>query len=137
MQRSDCFFATICIVTQRLREWLVLILIALLPIHALFVTVGTKFIAGPENVSILYLALWKEVVLAIILFIAVVEIIIRGVKWKMENGKWKIPLFDLIDVLIVILLGLSIAVTILNSQFSILNEFSMTQFSNELINLFN
>ena len=121
MQRLWLFFATICFVIQRLRERLVFLLIAFLPFHAFMVTVGTRVFSGPNKAPLSSLALWKEGVLALILLLAVAEIIFLVVEWKMENGKWKMSKFDLLDLFIVLLLALACLVHILNSQFSILN----------------
>ena len=100
---------------QTFRERLTLVLIGLLPFHALLVTVITKVIAGPDHAPIAWLALWKEAVLGIIILLALAEIIFR-------NPKLKNLRLDLIDWLIVTLIGLSFVVSILNSQFSILNS---------------
>ena len=93
---------------QRIRESLALILLGLLPFHALLVTVGTKLIAGSGQAPLTELALWKEALLLLLLFISTWGI----VKWKMENGKWKMQ-FDVLDLFIVALLLLSIVVTCL------------------------
>lgn len=84
---------------QRLRESLTLILIALLPFHALIVTVKTLVIAGPGHAPLTLIALWKEALLALILGVAVLEVR----KWK-----WKI---DVLDWIIIALLILSVIVT--------------------------
>lgn len=73
---------------QRLRERLVLILIALLPVHALAVTVLTKLIAGPGHAPLPVLALWKEAMLGIVLLIAAWEIvhgILRRKAFRMDT----------------------------------------------------
>lgn len=86
---------------QKLRESLAIILLAVLPFHALFVTVGTKLIAGVGHAPLAELALWKEAVLGIILLLAALE-------WLRSP---KIQL-DRIDVVTGMLLLLSIAVTV-------------------------
>lgn len=84
---------------SRFREFLTVILIALLPFHALFVTFGTKLLKGPGNAPWSVLAVWKEAFLALILLIAIYEI------WDRSRGstkKWKEVLeFDAIDTIIV------------------------------------
>ena len=68
----------------RLRESLTLALIGLLPFHAFFVTVLTKMIAGSNHAPLPALAAWKELLLALILLLALVEI---AQEWKVESGK--------------------------------------------------
>ena len=85
---------------QRTREVLTVFLLALLPFHALLVTVGTKLIEGPGHAPLTVLALWKEALLGAILLIAFLE-------WC-RKPQWKL---DLLDWLILALLILSIAVT--------------------------
>ncbi|MDD3896286.1 MAG: hypothetical protein PHU04_00355 [Candidatus Peribacteraceae bacterium] len=104
---------------QRFRERLVLLLIVLLPFHAFLVTAGTKILEGPGHAPLGWLAVWKEGLLGIVLLIALLEIVVRGVEWKMENGKWKMPRFDAIDVLIVVFLALGSIVSIFHFPFSI------------------
>lgn len=62
----------------RLRELLTLALLALLPFHALGVTVFTRIVAGPNNAPLGALALWKEALLAVVLLIALIEVIRSG-----------------------------------------------------------
>ncbi|MBU0766798.1 hypothetical protein KKF55_03375 [Patescibacteria group bacterium] len=90
---------------QRLRESLALLLIGLLPLHALLVTVGTKMLEGPNHAPITILALWKEALLAIILVIAFLEWLKRP---KRDMSRWA---FDDTDILIVGLIIFSIIVT--------------------------
>ncbi len=52
-------------------------LIALLPLHAFLVTVGTKFIEGPDHAPLPWLALWKEALLGLILLLALFELMTR------------------------------------------------------------
>ena len=59
---------------QITREWCVLVLIGLLPFHALAVTIGTKVLLGPGHAPMPLLAVWKEGLLLVILGLAVVEI---------------------------------------------------------------
>jgi len=94
---------------QRLREWLTLALIGLLPLHALGVTVLTKLIAGPGRAPLPALAFWKEVLLLIVLGMAFVEI---AVGWRRGSGvggrAWK---FDVLDCLILVLVALGLIVS--------------------------
>ncbi len=50
-------------------------LLVLLPFHALGVTVLTRIVAGPMHAPLSALALWKEVLLVVILLLALIEII--------------------------------------------------------------
>jgi hypothetical protein len=68
-----------------IRERLTLALVALLPLHALFVTVSTKLIAGPGHAPLTGIALWKEVLLVLILMIAVVELLTQR---TVDSGQW-------------------------------------------------
>src|SRR3989338_10922363 len=86
------------------RESLVLFLIALLPFHALFVTVGTRLLAGSGQAPITELVVWKEVILVVVLVIAVVEIL---KKLKIKNEKCRMDIFDGL-VLGLVVLGLMI-----------------------------
>lgn len=100
-----------------------LALIALLPLHALFVTVATKLVAGPDHAPLPMFALWKEGLLLLILLISFLEWIVHvrlNGKLKIENEKlWK--KFDVVDVLILLLILLGIATSIFNFQFSIIH----------------
>lgn len=88
---------------SRVREWLTLILIALLPFHALLVTIITKIIAGPGHAPMGMFAVWKEVMLAIIILLTCVEIVIDTYKWKVrEVESAKVLHFDWIDMCIVL-----------------------------------
>jgi len=77
---------------QRLRERLTLLLLALLPLHALAVTVLTTFIAGPGHAPLPVLALWKEGLIVLIIALAFAE-------WIGAKG-YKKPTADLLDWLI-------------------------------------
>ena len=90
---------------QRIRESLALLLIILLPFHALLVTVLTKVIAGRGHAPLGRLAVWKEGVLAVILCLAVVEIILL-VKQRSASSAQRLAL-DVLDYLIFILIFLS------------------------------
>ncbi|MFH1443803.1 MAG: hypothetical protein ABIG34_00235 [Candidatus Peregrinibacteria bacterium] len=89
---------------QYLRERLTLVLLALLPLHALLVTVGTKLLMGKGHAPLAVLALWKEALLGIILLLVVIE----WVKAQPRRLRW-----DVIDGLIVALIILSVFVTVL------------------------
>ncbi len=65
---------------QRLRERLTLVLLALLPFHALGVTVLTRIVAGPGRSPLGAVALWKEALLAVVLLLALAEVVRGG--WK-------------------------------------------------------
>lgn len=65
---------------QAYRERLALLLMALLPLHALLVTVLTKALAGPGHAPLPALALWKEGVLALVLLLAAAECMRAGRK---------------------------------------------------------
>jgi hypothetical protein len=105
-------------VIRSLREYLSLILIALLPFHAFLVTVVTKVIAGPDHAPLGVLAFWKELLLLIILVIAFIELIQQ--KLKVESGKWKVMRFhwDWIDLCIAGLIFLAVIVSTLNFPLS-------------------
>lgn len=79
----------------RLRERLTLVLLALLPFHALGVTVLTRAVAGPGHAPFGVLAFWKEALLGVILLLAAVEI---------TRSDWKAKLrLDRIDRCVVVL----------------------------------
>lgn len=85
---------------QRLRESLTLVLIAALPFHALAVTWATYSLSGPEQAPFAAIAIWKEVLLLFIVFLALVELPRR-------------PRFiDLLDGLIVLGIIVAIAVSL-------------------------
>jgi len=99
---------------QRIRESLALLLLALLPFHAFFVTVGTKLLVGSNHAPLTALTLWKEAVLGIILVIAVWEMVVggrlSGVGKNLSTDNRQ-PTTDIIDWLIGALLVLSLVVT--------------------------
>lgn len=81
----------------RIRERLTLVLLALLPFHALAVTVLTRAIEGPNQSPMGMLALWKEALLAVILALALLEIV---------RGEWKKALkLDRIDWAVVVVIA--------------------------------
>lgn len=69
---------------QRLRQRLTWILLALLPFHALLVTVGTRIILGPGHAPWAPLALWKECLLGVIMALATAELVIVRKIWRMD-----------------------------------------------------
>jgi len=101
---------------QRLRERLTLLLIALLPLHALLVTVGTKLLMGRGHAPLAYLAIWKEALLGVILVLSVMEVVRATGNGRRTKDKglregnvfWRM---DWIDGLIVALLVLGFVVT--------------------------
>ncbi len=96
---------------QRLRESLALFLIALLPFHAFMVTVKTRWLLGPGHAPMGEIAIWKEVVLAVILVVALIEI---ASSFQLSSFRKKI---DVIDILIGFLLAIGVFVSI-NNQLS-------------------
>lgn len=62
---------------QKIRERLLLVTIALLPFHALFVTLTTRVIGGIGNAPIGILTIWKEVLMLVIIGISCIEIFSR------------------------------------------------------------
>ncbi len=90
---------------QKIREGLSIGLLALLPLHAFLITVATRFLSGPNQAPIVSLALWKECVLVLIVFIALLEI------FSNRSLLTRAFRFDLIDMLIVALIVLAVIVT--------------------------
>jgi hypothetical protein len=62
---------------QRFRERLALVVLLLLPFHALLVTVFTKVLAGPMHAPLRALSLWKEAAIALLVILALIEIVTR------------------------------------------------------------
>lgn len=91
---------------QRLRQRLALVLLCLLPFHALAVTVLTKMIAGPGHAPMPVLAVWKEAVLALILVVACAEVFVLAVSGKRQAVRMRV---DVIDAIILALLGIALA----------------------------
>lgn len=99
---------------QRLRESLTILLLGILPFHAFIVTVGTKLIAGPGHAPLVYLALWKEAVLGVILVVAVIEQVAGcrlPVVRKTSRTENREPRTDILDWIIIGLVALSLLVT--------------------------
>ena len=107
-------------VLQRIREFLALFIVTVLPFHAFLVTVGTKLIAGSGHAPLPLLAAWKEMLLSVILLVACIEI---AAEWKVERGKMKVKhfAFNMLDWLIVALSVLAIIISTFNFQLSTLN----------------
>jgi hypothetical protein len=61
-------------VLSRLRHFLVLVLFCLLPFHAFFVTVGTNALVGPGQPPLVVLAVWKELLIAVLFVIGILEL---------------------------------------------------------------
>ncbi|ALM10205.1 MAG TPA: hypothetical protein DEB30_04445 [Candidatus Peribacter riflensis] len=96
---------------QCLRERLTLLLLALLPLHALLVTVGTRLVMGKGHAPLPYLALWKEALLGVILLLIVAEVA-ASFRWTSDFGlRTSGSRWDVIDGLIVALLVLGLVVT--------------------------
>ncbi|MBP7114425.1 MAG: hypothetical protein KBA40_03155 [Candidatus Peribacteraceae bacterium] len=93
---------------QRLRESLSLILIAVLPMHAMLVTVLTHALQGQNHAPLAILTLWKEVLLAVIMTIAMIEII-RTKEPVEQKSVWSL---DLLDWCIVLGVALGAAVSL-------------------------
>lgn len=85
------------------RERLTLVLLGLLPFHALLVTVLTKVFMGPGHAPLTVLALWKEAVLAVILVLAFLEWV-RAPRVRFDVLDW------FIAALSAVLLGVSLVV---------------------------
>lgn len=103
-------------VVSRLRESLTLVLIALLPLHALAITVLTQYLEGSGRAPLMIFALWKEVFLVLLLLLAICEIVIaRGA--HIEKRAWS---FDLLDWCIFLALALGVLVSVESWDFSAL-----------------
>jgi hypothetical protein len=94
---------------QKVRENLTLILLGLLPFHALLVTLGTKIAMGPGHAPLTIFAVWKEGVLAVILLIALFEIVSRSG----GSGASAALKLDFLDWFIVALLFIAITLPIM------------------------
>lgn len=93
---------------QRLRESLSLILLAVLPMHAMLVTVATHILSGQNHAPLAVLALWKEALLAVILIIAVIEII-RTKEPELQKSVWSL---DILDWCIILAIAIGAAVSL-------------------------
>ncbi len=69
----------------RLREALSLLLLGLLPFHALLVTVGTRVLAGPGQAPLGMLAAWKEAVIVLIVLCAIAEMLARRPALRLDR----------------------------------------------------
>lgn len=97
---------------QRSREWLTILLIGLLPLHALLVTILTKMLLGAGNAPLPLLALWKEALLAVILILALIEI-----AQQKKKGLKEFFAPDKLDVCILALLLLSVVVGVFTQEY--------------------
>ncbi len=88
---------------QSWRELLTIVLVALLPLHALLVTLSTRLIAGPGHAPLPWLALWKELLFVVILGLAAVEIV------QIARHRRRLPASDLLDVLVVAFFVVAVA----------------------------
>lgn len=111
---------------QKIREHLALLLILLLPFHALAVTVVTKLIAGPNHAPLSSLALWKEGLLALILLFAFIEIVASLRKRPIK--------IDLIDWMIIGLVVLAMVIHF-PTHYSLLTTNYLLGFKYDLIPL--
>lgn len=93
---------------QRLRESLSLILIALLPMHAMLVTVSTHALKGQNHAPLAVLAIWKEALLAVLALLAIIEIL-RTKEPELQKSIWSL---DLLDWSIVLAIALGTAVSL-------------------------
>src|ERR1035437_2859315 len=96
---------------QKVREWLSLVLIALLPFHALAVTVATYVLMGQGHPPISALALWKEALRLLTVVIACIEILRAG---RLRD----FLKLDGIDAALLLLMLLAFAVTILTGEWT-------------------
>ena len=103
---------------QRIRESLTLLLIASLPFHALFVTYVTNALEGPGHAPLQTVALWKEVILLLILFVSFLDIVEHV--WKKRQQVFNV---DLIDLSVITLIILSFAVSMLTHGDAVLYAF--------------
>jgi hypothetical protein len=87
----------------RWREALTLIFIALLPFHAMGVTVLTDALSGAGHRPLRLLAVWKEGFLALILLLAIIEIL-RDRSLVSEKRVWSLDLLDW-SILAAVVLG--------------------------------
>ena len=89
----------------RFRESLTLALIALLPLHAMAVTVLTQTFQGSNHAPLLMISIWKEAVLALLVLIAVAEIMTsresdgQSRVWSMDPLDWCIVLAVVVGAL--------------------------------------
>ena len=84
---------------QRTREFLTLILLALLPFHALLVTVLTKHLLGAGHAPIAALSVWKEALLCVLLVIAMGEIVTMWMRLRKKDREEFLK-FDALDLII-------------------------------------
>ena len=103
----------------RLRHWLILILLVLLPFHALMVTLGTKVLLGTGYAPMGVLAMWKEWIIALLFAVGIIEMAMKignDIKYygiSIKEWKSDVPT-------ICILLMLIIAIAISATHYSLL-----------------
>ncbi len=81
------------ITISRFRESLALVLVALLPLHAMAVTVLTHVFQGSGHAPLLFVAVWKDVLLGVIVLCALAEILF-GRDAASERRVWSLDLLD-------------------------------------------
>ena len=106
---------------QRFRESLSLILIAVLPIHALLVTMTTHMLQGQHHAPLVIIALWKEVLLAVLVVLVLIEIV-RMKESELQHSVWKL---DMLDWSIVLAVALGITVSLLHGAGSSFGHLSL------------
>jgi len=92
-------------------ESLALFLIALLPFHAFFVTVGTRLLLGQGHAPLPILATWKEVVLGVVIALSVIEIVRKLSTFNFQFST------DILDWLVLGLVGLGLMIPSSNFVF--------------------
>ncbi len=105
---SSSFILNSMFALQRYREHVTLFLIALLPFHAFLVTVGTKWMEGPNHAPAGMLVLWKETLLGTILLMVLVELAKR---LAISGQRLAFFTMDWIDGCIIALLVLAVIVS--------------------------
>jgi hypothetical protein len=101
-------------IVSRFRESLTLVLMALLPLHAMAVTVLTHAFQGSGHAPLQLIAVWKEVVLAVIILSTLVEIMLARDAGA-ERRTWSL---DLLDWCIVLAIVTGALVSVTSSDFS-------------------
>lgn len=90
---------------QSIRERITLLLLVVLPLHALLVTVLTRVFVGRFQDTPLLLSMWKEIVLIVLLSIAVFEIVRNS---RLRQKSYTLSVFDYLLIAIAIVgLGVS------------------------------
>jgi hypothetical protein len=96
---------------RTLRHWLILVILILLPFHALLVTVGTKALLGTGNAPMTVLAMWKEGVIGLLFVIGIIEMAMKigkGIKYYGVSIKgWR---SDVLTVCVLLMLAVAFVV---------------------------